>query len=63
MRGERAGVVHVAPGQLRLPGEARRAYRNGDNLTLDGADTGARTWETFLAERLPQPGGRVGLPR
>ncbi|MEU8263266.1 NAD(P)H-binding protein [Micromonospora sp. NPDC048999] len=36
---------------VRLPGKAGRAYRNGDNLTLDGADTGARSWETFLAER------------
>ncbi|MFR9776591.1 SDR family oxidoreductase [Micromonospora sp. MS34] len=41
---------------VRMPGKAGRAYRNGDNLTLDGADTGRRTWEAFLAERLPRPG-------
>ncbi|MGW5668413.1 SDR family oxidoreductase [Micromonospora sp. NPDC003776] len=38
---------------VRMPGRAGRAYRNGDNLTLDGATTGTRTWEAFLAERLP----------
>lgn len=37
---------------VRMPGKAGRAYRDGDNLTLDGADLGARTWEDFLAERL-----------
>ncbi|WUH91791.1 NAD(P)H-binding protein [Streptomyces sp. NBC_00433] len=35
-----------------LPGKAGRAYRAGANLTLEGADTGARTWEDFLAERV-----------
>ncbi|SCF21299.1 Uncharacterized conserved protein YbjT, contains NAD(P)-binding and DUF2867 domains [Micromonospora viridifaciens] len=40
---------------VRLPGKAGRAYRAGDNLTLDGAETGTRTWEAFLAERLPEP--------
>ncbi len=39
---------------VRLPGRAGRAYRDGANLTLDGA-TGARTWEAFLAERVGQP--------
>ncbi|MFJ8577959.1 SDR family oxidoreductase [Micromonospora sp. NPDC093277] len=39
---------------VRLPGSAGRAYRNGDNLTLDGASTGTRTWEAFLAEGLPR---------
>jgi uncharacterized protein YbjT (DUF2867 family) len=34
-----------------LPGKAGRAYRAGANLTLEGADTGSRTWEEFLAER------------
>ncbi|MFG2054490.1 SDR family oxidoreductase [Micromonospora sp. NPDC048930] len=38
---------------VRIPGKAGRAYRNGDNLTLDGADTGVRSWEAFLTERLP----------
>ncbi|SCG46109.1 SDR family oxidoreductase [Micromonospora inositola] len=37
---------------VRMPGKAGRAYRAGANLTLDGADVGARTWEDFLAERL-----------
>ncbi|MFU8851158.1 SDR family oxidoreductase [Micromonospora sp. SL1-18] len=39
--------------QVRLPGKVGRAYRAGANLTLDGA-TGSRTWEAFLAERLPR---------
>ncbi|WP_330305530.1 MULTISPECIES: NAD(P)H-binding protein [unclassified Streptomyces] len=37
---------------LRIPGKAGRAYRAGDNLTLAGADTGKRSWEDFLAERV-----------
>lgn len=37
---------------LRMPGKAGRAYRAGENLILDGADVGKRTWEDFLAERL-----------
>lgn len=37
---------------VRIPGEAGRAYRAGDNLSLAGADTGRRTWEEFLAERM-----------
>nr|WP_042186971.1 SDR family oxidoreductase [Kibdelosporangium sp. MJ126-NF4]CEL17719.1 hypothetical protein [Kibdelosporangium sp. MJ126-NF4]CTQ91057.1 hypothetical protein [Kibdelosporangium sp. MJ126-NF4] len=35
---------------VRIPGKTGRAYRAGDNLTLDG-DRGTRTWEDFLAER------------
>jgi uncharacterized protein YbjT (DUF2867 family) len=38
---------------MRMPGKAGRAYRAGDNLSLAGATTGTRTWEAFLAERLP----------
>ncbi|MCP3787160.1 NAD(P)H-binding protein [Micromonospora sp. A3M-1-15] len=38
---------------VRLPGKAGRAYRNGDNLARPGATLGVRTWEAFLAERLP----------
>ncbi|WP_243772656.1 SDR family oxidoreductase [Actinomadura barringtoniae] len=34
---------------FRIPGKIGRAYRNADNLTLKGADTGKRTWEDFLA--------------
>lgn len=37
---------------VRIPGKAGRAYRAGDNLTLDGAEIGKRTWEDFLAERV-----------
>jgi uncharacterized protein YbjT (DUF2867 family) len=37
---------------VRLPGKAGRAYRAGDNLNLRAA-RGARTWEEFLAERVP----------
>ncbi|NKE60852.1 NAD(P)H-binding protein [Lentzea sp. PSKA42] len=33
---------------VRLPGKAGKAYRGGQNLTLDG-DHGTRTWEEFLA--------------
>ncbi|MFJ1972224.1 SDR family oxidoreductase [Streptomyces sp. NPDC087903] len=37
---------------VRIPGKAGKAYRAGANLTLEGADTGKRTWEEFLAERV-----------
>ncbi|MFF4502193.1 SDR family oxidoreductase [Streptomyces sp. NPDC001401] len=37
---------------VRIPGKAGRAYRAGENLTLEGAEVGKRTWEEFLAERL-----------
>jgi uncharacterized protein YbjT (DUF2867 family) len=37
---------------VRLPGKVGRAYRAGENLTLDNATVGKRTWEDFLAERL-----------
>lgn len=37
---------------VRMPGKAGRAYRDGANLTVDGADLGTRTWDEFLAERL-----------
>ncbi|WP_446217992.1 SDR family oxidoreductase [Micromonospora sp. IBHARD004] len=46
-RGKRRPMMPV-----RMPGKAGRAYRAGENLTLDGADLGARTWEDFLAEQL-----------
>ncbi|MEV2239356.1 SDR family oxidoreductase [Micromonospora sp. NPDC049891] len=35
-----------------VPGAAGRAYRNGDNLAVDGATVGTRSWEAFLAEKL-----------
>ncbi len=37
---------------VRMPGKAGRAYRAGENLTLEGASVGKRTWEAFLAERV-----------
>jgi uncharacterized protein YbjT (DUF2867 family) len=42
---------------VRIPGKAGRAYRAGDNLSLDGADHGTRTWEDFLAGRLGRKAG------
>jgi len=35
---------------LRMPGKAGRAYRAGDNLVLEGASIGKRTWAEFLAD-------------
>jgi hypothetical protein len=35
-----------------MPGKAGRAYRAGENLSLEGAAVGKRTWEEFLTERL-----------
>ena len=37
---------------VRMPGKAGRAYRAGENLSLEGAVVGQRTWEQFLAERV-----------
>jgi hypothetical protein len=37
---------------VRMPGKAGRAYRAGENLSLEGAAIGKRTWEDFLAEQL-----------
>lgn len=37
---------------VRFPGKAGKAYREGVNLTLKGADQGTVTWESFLAERV-----------
>lgn len=36
---------------VRVPGKAGKVYRAGGNLTLDGADSGTRTWEAFLTEQ------------
>jgi len=47
LRGKRRLMMPV-----RMPGKAGRAYRAGENLTLEGATVGKRTWEAFLAERL-----------
>lgn len=58
------GMTELARGYLRtrgtrrlllpvpIPGKAGRAYRAGDNLTVQGATVGHRTWEDFLAERV-----------
>ncbi|MFI1385458.1 SDR family oxidoreductase [Embleya sp. NPDC020886] len=46
-RGRRRPMMPV-----RFPGKAGRAYRAGENLTLQGATVGTRTWEDFLAERV-----------
>lgn len=48
-RGRRRLIMPVG-----LPGKAGRAYRDGENLSLDGAMVGQRTWEEFLAERINQ---------
>lgn len=37
---------------VRIPGKVGRAYRAGENLTLDGADLAKRTWDDFLAARV-----------
>ncbi|MEV5237895.1 NAD(P)H-binding protein [Streptomyces cinnamoneus] len=46
-RGKRRMMLPV-----RMPGKIGRAYRAGENLTLEGASVGGRTWEDFLAERV-----------
>jgi uncharacterized protein YbjT (DUF2867 family) len=37
---------------VRIPGKVGRVYRAGENLSLETAAVGKRTWEDFLAERL-----------
>jgi hypothetical protein len=37
--------------QMRMPGQAARAFREGANLTPDRA-VGRKTWEEFLTERV-----------
>jgi uncharacterized protein YbjT (DUF2867 family) len=49
----RARGKHRLTMPVRVPGKAGRVYRAGENLALEGADVGTRTWEDFLAERLP----------
>jgi uncharacterized protein YbjT (DUF2867 family) len=46
-RGKRRFLMPV-----RIPGKPGRAYRAGENLTLEGAELGKRIWEDFLAERV-----------
>ncbi|GAA3754457.1 uncharacterized protein YbjT (DUF2867 family) [Spinactinospora alkalitolerans] len=50
----RARGKHRLTMPIRMPGKAGRAYRAGENLSLDGAAAGKRTWEDFLAERVSQ---------
>ncbi|WP_406509409.1 SDR family oxidoreductase [Streptomyces sp. NBC_00212] len=50
-RGSRRPMLPV-----RLPGRTGRAYRAGENLSLDRATVGTRTWEAFLSERVGQDG-------
>jgi uncharacterized protein YbjT (DUF2867 family) len=38
---------------VRLPGAVGRLYRAGENLNLS-ADRGLRTWEAYLAEKIPR---------
>lgn len=37
---------------VRVSGKVGRVYRAGENLSLEGAAVGRRTWEGFLAERV-----------
>ncbi|WP_433331705.1 SDR family oxidoreductase [Spirillospora sp. CA-294931] len=55
-RGKRRPTMRV-----RVPGKAGRSYRAGENLTLDGALKGKRTWEEFLDEQVRETatGGRA----
>jgi uncharacterized protein YbjT (DUF2867 family) len=48
----RARGKHRLMLSIRMPGKAGRAYLAGENLSLEGADVGKRTWEDFLIERL-----------
>ncbi|KPV47693.1 hypothetical protein SE17_42070, partial [Kouleothrix aurantiaca] len=43
---------------LWLPGQGARAIRNGANLAPEHA-VGRRSWEEFLAERVPAPGANA----
>ena len=55
----RAACKHRLIVPLRVPGRAARAFRDGANLAPDRA-VGRRTWEEFLADRVPSSGPRVG---
>lgn len=60
----RAAGKHRPMLPLRIPGKAGRAYRAGDNLVLEGAMVGKRTWADFLADTVsPTPGTASGAPR
>jgi hypothetical protein len=42
---------------VRIPGKAGRAYRAGDNLVLEGAQVGKRTWAEFLGDTVSRAPG------
>ena len=44
---------------IRLPGQVGRAYRSGENLSLEGP-VGQRTWEDFLGARMRSNAAAVG---
>ena len=46
----RAAGKHRPMLSVRIPGKAGRAYRAGDNLVLESARVGKRTWAEFLAD-------------
>ena len=48
----RARGKHRMTVPIRIPGKAARAFRAGANLAPERA-VGHRTWEDFLAERVP----------
>lgn len=53
MRGYlRARGTHRLLMPVHVPGKAGRAYRAGENLTLEDALVGKRTWEEFLLDAL-----------
>ncbi len=49
-----AAHKHRALLPVRIPGRIGRLYREGANLSLEGATFGTGTWEQFLAERFRQ---------
>lgn len=53
-RGRRRAFLPV-----RIPGGVGRAYRAGENLNLDTADHGHRSWDDFLADGWPSAEERV----
>ncbi|NUS73904.1 MAG: NAD(P)H-binding protein [Corynebacteriales bacterium] len=48
----KASRKHRLMMQIRMPGRAGRAYRSGENLSLDGATIGKVSWDAFLAEQI-----------
>lgn len=47
---------------VRMPGKPGRAYRAGENLSLEDADVGKRTWEDFLASPSASVSRQPGNP-